>query len=232
MRLRSWIGHLTAVAAAAVLTGAAFSGTARAQEPQNLVDRARVTIEDFRGDPDMAGMRQLIRRAKGVMIIPQLLKAGFIIGGEGGSGILLTHRDGIWSPPAFYNFGAGSIGLQIGAQASEVVLLLMTDRAIEAVLRNQVKLGADASVAAGPVGIGIEAATTTNLGVDVYTYARSKGLFAGASLEGSVISPLENTNQTYYGRRVTPRDIVLNRAVDHAGTNALRASLDAIMAAR
>ncbi|MBM3502339.1 MAG: lipid-binding SYLF domain-containing protein [Alphaproteobacteria bacterium] len=201
----------------------------QAQEAQILIDRARTTVEEFRLDADMGSMRILLARAKAVLIIPQLLKAGFIIGGEGGNGVLLTRRDGRWSAPAFYSFGAGSVGLQIGAQASEVMLLLMTDRAVDAVLRNRVTLGGDASVAAGPLGRGVEAATTTNFRADVYAYSRTKGLFAGASLEGAVLTPLDNANATYYGQRVSARDILMNFAVDHAGANALRGSLDATL---
>jgi lipid-binding SYLF domain-containing protein len=163
-----------------------------------------------------------------VLIIPQLLKAGFIIGGEGGNGVLLVRHDGRWSAPAFYSFGAGSIGLQIGAQASEVMLLLMTDRAVDAVLRNRLTLGGDASVAAGPTGRGIEASTTTTFQADVYAYSRNRGLFAGASLEGAVLTPLDNTNGAYYGARVSARDIVWHRTVDNAGANALRVALDAL----
>ena len=202
-----------------------------AEEAQALVDKARITVDAFRFDPNMGAMRDLVERAKGVMVVPQLLKAGFIIGGEGGSGVLLTRNEAGWSAPAFYSMAAGSIGLQIGAQASEVVLIFMTERAIDAVLHNKVKLGADASAAAGPVGAGIEAATTTNLRDDIYTYSRSKGLFAGASFEGAVLSPREKFNRAYYGGAVSPEQIVMQRTVDSAGANALRTALDALIAA-
>ena len=131
-------------------------------------------------------MRKLIKQAKGVLIIPQFLKGGFIIGGSGGSGVLLG-RDANWSDPAFFTMGGGSIGFQIGGQVSEVVLLLMTNRAIDAVIHNEVKLGADASFAAGPLEIGAEASTTTNLDTDIFSFSRAKGLFAGVSFEGAVI---------------------------------------------
>ncbi|MDP7604896.1 MAG: lipid-binding SYLF domain-containing protein, partial [Alphaproteobacteria bacterium] len=130
-----------------------------------------------------------------------------------------------WSAPAFFNMGAGSIGLQIGAQASEVVLLMMTDRALDAVLHNRVKLGAELSAAAGPRGVGREAATTTNLRDDVYSYSRNKGLFAGASVEGAVIQPDDDANQAYYGKAVTPEDVILKRAVSQRGAAPLRAAL-------
>lgn len=215
------------------LVGAVGLGTAaQAGEAQNLVDKARLTVAAFSNDPDMGDMRTLMREARGVMIIPQVLKAGFFIGGEGGTGVLLSRDDGGWSAPAFYTMGAGSIGLQFGAQASEVVLIFMNERAVDAVLHNRVKLGADASVAAGPVGTGIEAATTTNFRDDIYSYSRSKGLFAGASVEGAVIEPRESLNQEYYGRAVTPEEIVLKRSVDNPGADELQAVLSALVGGR
>jgi lipid-binding SYLF domain-containing protein len=118
----------------AALIGLMMPGSADAQsdEPQALVDKARITIESFAEDPEMGVMRKLIKQAHGVLIIPQFLKGGFIIGGSGGSGVLLG-RNGQWSDPAFFTMGGGSIGFQIGAQVSEVVLLMMTRRAVDAV---------------------------------------------------------------------------------------------------
>jgi lipid-binding SYLF domain-containing protein len=219
------------LAAGLGLAGPGVAVAQDAQDAQALVDKARLTVDAFRADPNMGAMRDLVARAKGVLVVPQLLKAGFIIGGEGGSGVLLTRGEAGWSAPAFYSMAAGSIGLQIGAQASEVVLIFMTERAIDAVLHNKIKLGADASATAGPVGIGIEAATTTNLRDDIYTYSRSKGLFAGASFEGAVLSAREKLNRAYYERSVSPEEIVLQRSVDHRGADALRAALDALLAA-
>lgn len=216
---------------AVVLTFAAsvfLSATVAAQagEAQNLVDRAEITVKSFRTDPDMGSMRALLQRAEAVMILPQMLKAGFFVGGEGGSGVLLTRDGDRWSPPAFYTMGAGSIGLQFGAQASEVVLLFMTKRAVDAVLFNKVKLGADASVAAGPVGAGIEAGTTTNFRDDVYSYSKSKGLFAGASVEGAVIDSRESLNKEYYGRDISPESIVYGNKVENPAADELRRALN------
>ncbi len=200
-----------------------------AQDAQRLVDKARITVDTFSDDPQMAALRALAKDAKALFIVPQLIKGGFILAGEGGTGVLLTH-DGGWSAPAFYTMGAGSIGFQIGGQTSEVVLVLMTDRALDAVLQNKIKLGADVGVAAGPVGGGMETATTTNFRADIYTYAKSKGLFAGVSFEGAVIAERGKLNRAYYGRRVSPEDIVTSRTVDNPGANRLRASLDNLIA--
>lgn len=197
---------------------------ARAAEPEALVDAARHTVEALAADPDMASMRNLLKDAKGVLVIPQLLKAGFIIGGSGGSGVLLASGDS-WSDPAFFTLGAGSIGFQFGGQASEVVLLLMTSRALDAVIHNQIKLGADLSVASGPVGRGMEAATTTNLGADIYSFARAKGLFAGVSFEGAFIKAREDWNRMFYGRPATARQIVILRQVTGVKADALKSAL-------
>jgi lipid-binding SYLF domain-containing protein len=194
---------------------------------QGLIDEARITVQDFTGDKQFTDMRHKLARAKGVFIVPQLLKASFIIGGEGGSGVLMAKTQNGWSEPAIYTMGAGSIGLQIGGEASEVMLLLMSDRAVEAILRNEFKLGADATVAAGPVGAGIEAATTSNLGADILSYSKSKGLAAGVSIEGAVITARHSRHTAYYGHAAHPRAILYENAVSNPGTLELRQSLAA-----
>ncbi|WP_341704465.1 lipid-binding SYLF domain-containing protein [Ferrovibrio sp.] len=202
-------------------------GIARAANDQGLIDQARVTVGDFTADSQFTDMRRRLARAKGVLIIPQLLKASFIIGGEGGSGVLLARGQAGWSEPAIYTLGAGSIGLQIGGEASEVMLLLMSDKAVDAILRNEFKLGADATVAAGPVGAGIEAATTSNLGADILSYSRSKGLAAGVAIEGAVITARHSRNTAYYGKAAHPRAILYENAVANPGTQPLRQALAA-----
>lgn len=157
--------------------------------------------------------------------MPQLLKAGFIIGGSGGSGVLLVRDDetGQWSETAFYTLRSGSIGFQIGAQASEVVLMMMTEKGVESLLSTTLKLGADATVAVGPVGLGIEGATAPNLSADFISFARSKGLFAGISLEGAVIAARNEWNSAHYGQPARPVDILVRHKVSHKRTAELRA---------
>ena len=219
--------HQLPAALAALVFAVGLAGPAEAGEEQGLVDKARITIESFTTDENMKSLRAMLAGARGVMIIPQLLKAGFIIGGSGGSGVLLAHdRDsGAWSAPSFITMGSGSIGLQIGAEAQEIVLVIMTKKGIEAVIQHKFTLGAEASVAVGPIGGGIEAATTANLRADIYGFARSKGLFGGIALEGAVIESRDKWNQRYYGKPVTPKAIVIDRTVTHQGTNALAAAL-------
>ncbi len=192
---------------------------------QGLVDQARITVQNFANDGNYSDMRRQLANAKGALVLPQLIKASFIFGGEGGSGLLLAKNAGSWSQPAHYTLAAGSVGFQIGGEVSEVILLLMSSRAVEAVLRNEFKLGADVSVAAGPVGGGIEASTTSNLGADILSYSRSKGLAIGVSLEGAVITSRHSRNESYYGRSVHPRDILFQNTVSNPGTSELRQAL-------
>lgn len=203
------------------------AGTAHADEQQNLVDKARITLDSFAEAQGMAEMRTLMVRARAVLIVPQFLKIGYVLGGAGGSGVLLARdpKTGVWSAPAFYTLGAGSIGFQVGASASEVVLIVLTDRGLDAMLKDKFKVGADVSAAVGPVGVGGEAATTSNLQADIVSFTRSKGLFVGASLEGAFLQPRAQWNQSYYGKAVSPADIVQKGLVTHPGAAALQSSV-------
>lgn len=194
---------------------------------KNLVERSRMTVDAFVGDANMGWFRDHVKDAKGVFIVPQLLKAAFFFGGEGGTGVFLIRDDktGEWSEPAFYTMGAGSFGFQFGAQASEIVLLAMSSRGVESMLSNTFKLGGDVAVAVGPVGAGIEGSTAMNLSADLLSFARSKGLFGGISLEGAVIAARHESNRRYYGAEVRPADILVKRAVANAHSAGLRAAL-------
>ena len=197
-----------------------------ASETDELVEKSRFTVEKMLAHPDFPMLRQWMRAAHGVIVVPSLLKAGFFIGGEGGHAVLLG-RDirGNWSYPAFYSIGAASLGLQIGVQDSEVMFVIMTERGLNAVINNQVKLGADASIAVGPKGAGIEGATTTALNADIYSFSLTRGLFGGISFEGSLIYKRDDWNQQYYGQPVAPREIVIDRKVSNPRAEPLRAAL-------
>ncbi|HHB11923.1 MAG TPA: hypothetical protein ENK62_01830 [Chromatiales bacterium] len=179
------------------------------QKAEALVDNARTTFVTVATHPDMTWLRANLHRAKGVMIFPQVLKGGFIVGGSGGSGVLVARdpKQG-WSSPAFYTIGTASVGLQIGAQAAQVVMLVMTQKGIDALLTTKVNLGAGVSVAAGPVGVGAKAATA-----DLVQYSLTKGAFGGVSLDGAVIKVREDYNAAYYGKPVSPVDILIKRTV-------------------
>ncbi len=199
-----------------ILSLALFPGPAAAatasdrQEANQLVEKARLTLEGFMSDNNMGAFRDLLRKADGVMIAPQLLKGAFIVGASGGNAVFLVRdkKTGQWTQPAFYTIGGASFGLQIGGQASEVILLVMTDRGVSSLMGNSIKLGGDVGVAAGPVGIGA-AAATANLSADILSFSRSKGLYGGVSLEGAVVAVRSGLNGAYYGRRASPADILV-----------------------
>ncbi|WP_288049799.1 lipid-binding SYLF domain-containing protein [Acidiphilium sp.] len=195
---------------------------------QELVDRSTLTIETMLGSGTASAGQatQLLRNAKAVVVCPRIFKAGFFVGGEGGSCVLVSRAaGGSWSDPAFYTMGSGSFGLQIGAQDAEVIMLLMNNTALNAFLNSQFKIGADAGVSVATLGAGIGGSSGTALGADIVTFAKSRGLYGGISLSGSVFSNDAALDQQYYGQTVGPRQIVVNMTVNNAGANPLRAML-------
>lgn len=197
------------------------------REQRDLVDQARMTLVNFLADSNMTWLREHIKDAKGLFIVPQFLKAALFYGGAGGSGVFVAkdEKTGTWSDPAFFTMGAASFGFQFGAQASEVVLLVLTQRGVDSLLLGNFKLGADGSVAVGPVGAGMSGATTPNLSADLLSFVRAKGLFAGVSLEGAVLISRDEWSKTYYGKPVTPSDIVVRREVTSPYSEPLRAEI-------
>ncbi len=184
------------------------------QEATQLVEKARLTLNSFMSDKNMGAFRDLLKKAEGVLISPQLLKGAFIVGASGGNAVFLARdkKTGRWSEPAFYTIGGASFGLQIGGQASEVILLVMTDRGVTSLLGNSIKLGGDVGIAAGPVGMGA-AAATANLSADILSFSRSKGLYGGISLDGAVVAVRAGLNDAYYGKPVSPTDILARHDV-------------------
>jgi lipid-binding SYLF domain-containing protein len=201
------------LATMALCLGSAPTWADDAQEARQIAEKARLTVEEFRADKDMETIRELAKKAKGMLILPQMIRAAFIIGGSGGTGVLVA-RDGAgqWRGPSFHTLGGASFGFQAGADAAEVIILAMTDRGVTKLLSPQVKLGADASVAAGPVGGGA-AAATAGLSADLVSYSKAKGLYGGFSVDGSVVGVRTSLNHAYYGKPVTPTDILVTGAV-------------------
>lgn len=191
---------------------------------QVMVDEAAIMLNDFLNDGTMAYLRDNIRYAKGLLFIPSLFKGAFVFGGSGGRGLLMVRdpKTNQWSGPAFYTIGGGSWGLQIGASASAVIMMVMTQRGLDSLYTSNIKLGGGVSVAAGPVGIGAEGATAPNLSADFISFARSKGAFIGISLEGAVIAVNDEYNQTYYGRAVRPVDIFERKDISNPQSANLR----------
>ena len=200
--------------------------SAAAPVSEELVTESRFTVEHFLEDPEELPFKAYLEKARGVLIIPELVKGGLILGAEGGTGVLLVRgNDGEWSSPAFYTLAAGSIGLQIGGQVAEVVFTLMSDQAVAALLADEFKLGADLSVAVGPKGAGLEASTGTNLSADIYAFSKAAGLFGGGSLEGAKIFEREALNAEYYGGQPVSREIVIDRRFSNPHDQRLREAL-------
>lgn len=188
------------------------------REAQALVDQTANIIEDFYADKRYEWMHNDIKTAKAVLVIPQSLRGGFFIGGAGGTGVLVARdKNNVWSNPAFYTMGSISFGLQIGADASQIVLMVMSTKGMDSLLSTSIKLGADVTVAAGPLGGGTKATTA-----DIIAYSKSKGLFGGVSVEGAVISVRENLNSNYYNKLVNPVDILIERNVNNPASQHLR----------
>jgi len=190
---------------------------------QTLVDRATLTIQEMMTQNVSQDPKSLLRRAKGVLICPRMFKAGFFVGGEGGSCVLLARSgNGTWSYPTFYDLGSGSFGFQFGVQDSQLMLLIMTNRGLNAVMDSQVQLGANVSVAVASIGGGVQGATTAAVGPDIVAFAEARGLFGGVSLEGGVMSARIDENQAYYGQPLVARQIVLQMQGVNPGADPLR----------
>lgn len=181
-------------------------------EPEQLIERSRITFQSMMKDNQYPSLVNLASHAKAIIIVPSILRLALFFGGRGGDAIMLVRdENGKWSPPAFYTLGGMSWGLQFGAQTSELVITVMTDKGLNAIMNREVTLGGDAGLAIGELGRGVDAATGLGLKSDMYAFARSEGLFVGVSLEGSVIAPRETWNQQIYGDHVTPEAILIDR---------------------
>ena len=218
-KLLRYTGITLLVAASATL----FATAAQAQsEQQQLVNAAETTLSNFLRDSQMTWLQRNIGKAKGVLIAPEVVKAGFIFGGSGGRGVLLGRGpDGKWHGPVFYTLATASVGFQAGIAASENITLVMTEKGLNTLLAPSVKLGGDASVAAGPVGAGAASDVTT----DFVAFARSKGVYGGLNLDGTVITANNDWNSAYYGKPVLAPDILVRGSASNKGADKLLAEV-------
>jgi len=200
---------------------------AYAQGPeQTLVDRSTLTIQDLMTQRVSEDPHIMLSRARAVIICPRVFKAGFIFGGAGGNCVLLARAgNGTWSYPAFFGIGSGSVGFQIGIQDSELVMMILTERGLNAVLDSQFKLGADASVAVADLGGGVGGSTTAAVGADIVAFAMNRGLFAGVAVDGSIMSLHSDWNRAYYGQPYSAREIVEQMVAANPGADPLRSVL-------
>jgi len=190
-----------------------------AEEPikqQLLVDEARITFKSFMIDKDMAWFREHMHKAKGFLIIPDLLQGAWFIGGSGGRGVLIVKdkTTGDWSQPAFYTIGSLSFGIQFGGEKSEIIMMVFSQKGLDRLYSSSFKFGGDASIAAGPVGGGAKADVMT----DFVSFVRSKGAYAGISMEGAIVKVNDDWNQAYYGKKVSPVGIVEKKLVSNPGS--------------
>jgi lipid-binding SYLF domain-containing protein len=228
------VNPISAMASAALLallpmvgSGPAFSADATAQ--QQIVDKAQLTLEAFASDSQLKDQfRQLSKEARALFIIPQFMRGAFVFGGAGGSGVLIARdeKTGKWGDPVFYNIGSASFGLQIGADVSEMVLVVRTKKGLEEFFTNDFKLGANAGMATGPVGAGMSA---QGIAADILSYARQKGAFAGMAVDGAFVSVSNDSNQAYYGKPVRPTDIIVKKDIGNPKSLPLRAAADKLM---
>jgi len=191
-------------------------------EQQKLVDECLTTWNNFQSDPNLTWFREHDQDAVGFLIAAKVVKAGFIFGGSGGRAVLVAKGDRGWAGPAFYTMGTASVGFQAGVNASEIVTLVMNKKALESLMSGSVKAGANASVAAGPVGVGAGAKPNA----DFLVYSRSKGLYGGVDVNGTVIKPTEDWNKDYYGKLVSPIDIIIRGEEKNKGGAALVAAVE------
>jgi SH3 domain-containing YSC84-like protein 1 len=178
------------------------------EDAEVIVDKARLVIEEVRTAPDSGAAYDLIRQSAGVAIIPEMFKGGFVVGGSYGKGVVVARKDGKWSGPSFVYIGAGSVGFQIGVQITDLILVVIGQNTMDSFLKSNFKLGADAAIAAGPVGAQATAATDLFLKGGIYSYSRAKGLFAGVSLEGAGLGTEYDLNRAYYQTTSNPKDIL------------------------
>jgi lipid-binding SYLF domain-containing protein len=183
----------------------------RAQKDSDEAKRVRDATSIFgeiMAAEDKAIPNSILGKASGSAIFPSTIKAGFVVGGQRGRGIISRHSAGGWSSPAFLTLTGGSFGLQIGGQAADIILVINGDRGLENLVSNQFKIGADASIAAGPVGRDAQAATDIQLRAQILSYSRARGLFAGVTVNGSTIRQDMDANERFYGSRLTTRQVV------------------------
>ena len=194
-----------------VIPSVALAGS----EEEKVNDAADV-IREIMESPDQSIPYDFLQKSAAVAIFPSVLKAGLVVGAEYGKGVILRHdiNTGSWSAPAFFSVAAGSFGWQVGAQSTDLILLIRSERGLNAILKSEFKLGADLSVAAGPVGRKAQAGMDLWLQSEVWSYSRSRGLFAGIALEGARIHSLEESNEAYYGKKLTAEEILLGSDSD------------------
>jgi SH3 domain-containing YSC84-like protein 1 len=195
------------------------SAKADRDEIINRMDDAGKVLSELMNAPDKGIPSKVLSDAKCVMVIPSMVKGGFVFGGRYGRGVVTCRTPKGWSEPAFMSLAGGSFGAQIGGAKVDLVLLFMNDRGVQSMLKDNFKLGGDASVAAGPLGRDAEASTDAKLNSEVLAYSRSKGAFAGLELNGAAVRPDEEANTAYYGHNINWKQLLAHPATGQEANN-------------
>ena len=198
---------------------------AQTTNPQKLVADAQTTLNNFLRDPAQTWIHDNIGRAKALLIVPQIVKVGFIFGGSGGQGVLVARSGNTWVGPAFYDLATASVGFQAGVEVSEAVIVVMTEKGLNSLMATTFKVGGDASIAAGPVGAGAKSTVTA----DLVSFTRSKGIYGGVNLDGTVVHANSDWNGQFYGaQNVLPPDILIRKKYKSAKAAPLLAAVSKI----
>ncbi len=198
----------TITLAVALILLCTVTALADKKEEAERAQKAAQAFKEIMDAPDQAVPQDLLDRAYCVAVFPSVKKGGFVVGGQFGRGLISCRKTAGWSAPAYFTIGGGSFGLQIGAQAVDLVLLVMNEDGVNGLLKSKFEIGAGAAAAAGPVGRNASASTDATMNAQILSYSRSKGLFAGLELKGSVIKEDEDANKDVYGRAVSARDLL------------------------
>ena len=203
---------LTAVTTLVGLLLVSTPVVAGANEETARIDEAIIVLEEIMGAPDVAIPKAILERAAGIAVFPSTVKAGFFLGGQRGRGFIAARHaeTGEWSAPAFLTLTGGSIGLQVGAQSVDVILLIQNRRGVTRLLDNQFKLGGEVSAVVGPVGRSLEASTDLQMTAEILSYSRTRGIFAGVTLGGATLRADRDANERFYGERLDSTQIVLD----------------------
>ena len=193
---------------------------AASSDEADRVKEAATVLGEIMGAPDQAIPTSVLNKAVGIAVFPGTLRGGFIVGAERGRGILSVRDETTkaWSAPAFLTITGGSLGLQIGVRATDLILVIQNRRGLENLVRNEFKVGAGAAVTGGPVGRDAQAATDIQMRAEILSYSRSRGLFAGATIEGSTIKEDQDANARYYSERLTTRNVVFDKKAKEPDT--------------